>query len=322
MGKIRLATVAVEEIDVLMIEPSSEHDTTATAAYQTFKGQIDTHLATAGVVLFRGFHVTDARQLMFFALETGAGLWGYANGNSPRTTLSKGVYTASEYPKDLEISLHNELSYAARWPQRLYFASPHVAQTGGVLCFADSRSIYDQMPQYVLDLFQSRGGIRYVRVLPGRRGLGRTWQETFESESLDKVRRFCAEENIDLAVYDNGAISLTNVGQLSLLDPISGRWAWFNQAEQFHPSSLPRRFYEPLMKMYARREHLLPHNAFFADGSPIPSDVLDIIRAVQRDCRRTLPWRPNDVAILNNNLMAHGRLPYTGKRELYVVLTK
>ena len=51
------------------------------------------------------------------------------------------MYTSTEYPADQSISLHNELSYAHRWPEKLFFFCQTEPQRGGETPLADSRRI-------------------------------------------------------------------------------------------------------------------------------------------------------------------------------------
>src|SRR5262245_56889603 len=72
-------------------------------------------LTQYGAVLFRGFGVDEPSKLRLAVEAFGGTLGRYRDGNSPRTSLPEGVYTSTEYPPGLFISLHNELSYAPRW---------------------------------------------------------------------------------------------------------------------------------------------------------------------------------------------------------------
>src|ERR1700761_7310895 len=98
-------------------ESSSEAKDIA-AAYPAMAQQIDAALETYGAVLFRGFDIPDEQAFAHIVKTIGGEVSNYVDGNSPRTKLSSGVYTSTEYPAEYFISLHNELSYAARWPAR------------------------------------------------------------------------------------------------------------------------------------------------------------------------------------------------------------
>ncbi|MUZ75257.1 hypothetical protein GOZ90_21440 [Agrobacterium vitis] len=317
-----ISSFSAEEIEVLQISAGTQSGLSdAVAAFNGESARVESHLAAEGAILLRGFAVTDALALRTLAAETSEGLWGYVNGNSPRTKLGDGIYTASEYPPHLPISLHNELSYSATWPSRIYFACTQPARVGGVACMADSRTIFDTMPQRIVDLFERHGGVRYVRVLPGRPGFGATWQQTFDTSDLADVEAFCKAHENHLEVLEDGYIRVSNIAPAFRLDPVSKRNVWFNQADQFHPTGLPADTYEALMDIYDGNEALFPQNATFGDGTKIPADVLTEVRSYQERCLRTFPWIAQDVLLLNNALIAHGRLPFEGPRQLYVALT-
>src|SRR4051794_26671769 len=69
-----------------------------------------------GVLLIRGagLSVDDFRH--FVRTFSGREPFSYAGGVSPRSPLGSGVYTSTEYPPDIELALHNELSYSPVFP--------------------------------------------------------------------------------------------------------------------------------------------------------------------------------------------------------------
>ncbi|OLF15553.1 TauD/TfdA family dioxygenase [Actinophytocola xanthii] len=53
---------------------------------------------------------------------------------------------------------------------------------------------------------------------------------------------------------------------------------------------------------------------YFGDGEPVPGDVLAHLRDGYRAASRRFVPRRNDVLLVDNMLVAHGREPYTGRR--------
>jgi alpha-ketoglutarate-dependent taurine dioxygenase len=94
---------------------------------------------------------------------------------------------------------------------------------------------------------------------------------------------------------------------------------WFNQAHLFHISTLEPELREVLRETYG--EDGLPRNAHLGDGGPIPDADLTAIRAAYARASLVLPWRPGDVMLVDNLLMAHGREPFTGDRRILVAMT-
>lgn len=57
---------------------------------------------------------------------------------TPRTKLGGKIYTATEYPADQFIPLHNENAYAETWTQKIMFFCVIQEKTGGETPIADS----------------------------------------------------------------------------------------------------------------------------------------------------------------------------------------
>jgi alpha-ketoglutarate-dependent taurine dioxygenase len=285
-------------------------------------GHIDALLLEHGALRLNGFQIDSAQRFNEFMASLPLTLGNYVDGNSPRTKLTDAVYTSTEYPAELPISLHNELSYSDSWPARLYFCCVTAPASGGSTTVADSRRILTQMPRDVLDLYE-RKGVMYVRNLQGDDGMGvgKTWQQTFETSSRMEVESLCRERNIRYEWRSDGALRLIQQRPALARHPRTDAAVWFNQADQFHPSTNPDEVYEALLELYGDEPMDMPQYSCFGDGSPIPDDVLAQVRAVLEEQTVAMPWQTGDVMVIDNMLSAHGRSPYTGARKVLVSMT-
>jgi hypothetical protein len=50
--------------------------------------------------------------------------------------------------------------------------------------------------------------------------------------------------------------------------------------------------------------------------------MLDEIRDAYDRARVLFPWQTGDIMLLDNMLVAHGRMPYTGPRKVVVALAE
>ena len=100
--------------------------------------------------------------------------------------------------------------------------------------------------------------------------------------------------------------------------PVTGEKVWFNQANQFHPSSLPGEIYTALKMQYAKKKHKFPQYAFYGNGEEIPEQQLKDITDIHFDNAIKFQWHQGDILLLDNMLMAHGRMPFQGPRKIYV----
>jgi alpha-ketoglutarate-dependent taurine dioxygenase len=283
-------------------------------------GELDAALHRAGAVLFRGFAID--RQELFGRLVTALerDLLEYVDGNSPRTKVGAGVYTSTEYPPDYFISLHNELSYSRRWPARLFFCCITPPDEGGETPLCDGRALLAALPADLVERFRARG-VRYVRNLHSGRGFGPSWQTTFQTTDHRVVEDHAQATGMELRWLDDGTARLSNTRPATTRHPVTGDEVWFNQADQFHPSTHPRPIYDSILTLYRGREEMLPQDAQFGDGSSIPLDDLTTIRGVTRRCMTRFAWQRGDLLMVDNVLVSHGRMPFRGPRKVLVAMT-
>jgi alpha-ketoglutarate-dependent taurine dioxygenase len=288
--------------------------------YEANRAFIETKLLEHGAVLFRGFGVATPAAFARCARGLNRDLLSYVDGNSPRTKLAPGVYTSTEYPAEYFISLHNELSYSSKWPSRLFFCCVVAPQEQGETPIADCRALLRALDPEVVEEF-TRKGVKYTRNLHGGSGAGPSWQETFECKERAAVEQYCAGADIDYRWRPDGSLSLTQVRPAVATHPTTKQAVWFNQADQFHPSTHPRHIYETLMSVYRGREDELPQNACFGDGTPIDPAALEHIRQTARALAAVFAWQAGDLLVVDNMLTSHGRMPFTGPRRVLVSMS-
>ncbi|ANW17655.1 TauD/TfdA family dioxygenase [Streptomyces clavuligerus] len=273
--------------------------------------------------------LTRKKALVFrgFGLE-GAGLdpvldrllprrLAYVNGNSPRTKVGSNVYTSTEYPAEYVISMHNELSYAAKWPTRLAFFCEIAAETGGATPLVDSALWLESLDDEVRDAFA--GGVRYTQNLHGGRGLGKSWQATFETEDREEVNAYLGGSGAEWTWFPDGTLRVSTVRPATLRHPDTGTEVWFNQSDQWHPAALGDETAKALAQIMPPEE--LPQSVTFADGSPIPDAYVVQVRDRGLENAVDVDWRVGDLLLIDNILVAHGRRAFTGSRRVLVAMT-
>ncbi|HKT00661.1 MAG TPA: TauD/TfdA family dioxygenase [Rugosimonospora sp.] len=273
-------------------------------------------LPRARAVLFRDFGVaTDGLAAIMDLLLPGR--LAYVHGNSPRTKVGQQLYTSTEYPPELTISLHNEMSYAHHWPARLLFYCQQPATAGGATPIADSAAWLDALDPEVREAFA--GGVRYVQNLHGGKGLGKSWQATFETEDRAVVEAFLHGSGADWKWRKDGGLHLSQVRPATARHPVTGAEVWFNQADQWCVAGLEDGTATALARILPEEE--LPQSACFADGAPIPAGYVRHIRERGMALAVDVRWRAGDLLLIDNMLLAHGRRPFTGPRRILVAMS-
>jgi hypothetical protein len=156
----------------------------------------------------------------------------------------------------------------------------------------------------------------------------------FETDDRAFVESFCRSQGIAFQWKPDGTLQMINIRPAVLKHPKTAENVWFNSAHNFHDSlswevrRLGRRLVAGLLKLaeWKRRRQLRaedrPYHCTFADGSEIPIEDIDHIRAVLWNHAVLFDWQRGDVLVLNNTLIAHGRMPYSGSRRVLVALSE
>lgn len=284
-------------------------------ALPALRGQVDQALARVGGVLMRGFSVPSVDHFQQVAKAFGHPLLNYEFASTPRSAVSAGVYTSTEYPAHQHIPLHNEQAYTREWPMRIWFHCVTASPVGGETPIADSRAVYRRMPARIRERFEA--GLVYVR---NYGDFDVPWQAVFNTESRAQVEEFCRRARIDWQWLADGGLRTTQWCQGIETHPRSGEKLWFNQAHLFHASNLQAEVRESLEDLLGVEN--LPRNVLFADGQPIEDALFDEVRQVLADETVTFMWQPGDVLMLDNMLVAHARNPFKGPRKVVVAMAE
>ncbi len=300
-----------------VVETEGGSPAALTAWLDEHQGQVDAWLLEHGAVLFRGFGIDDDDDFTRLSRRFIQKLDLYVEGNSPRHHTSEFVYTATNYPPEFDISIHNELSYAHTPPQRLFFYCQQPPLRGGQTPLASCRRALELLDPEVLDRF-TRLGVCYTQNLHGGVGLGRSWQQTFETEDRGEVERYLSAGEVEATWLDNGGLRTRQVRPATQRHPLTAERVWFNQADQWHISNLDARSRRAIERFLSEDQY--PLHAEFGDGTAIPPSDLDHIRSTLWGSRVGFDWRRGDALILDNYLVAHGRSAFTGPRNIRVAM--
>jgi alpha-ketoglutarate-dependent taurine dioxygenase len=305
------------------VEPSSDASLAALLCLaEEERDRLGQALLHSGALLFRGWRLESLQDFSAFvtALSGTQARFGYAGGASPRKGLGgKGLYSSTEYPPDMWLGLHNELSYAGVQPRRLFFFCQVAPAQGGETTLADSRRILRALDPALVDEFRSRR-LSYIRNLSPVPGSGYGWQDAFETKDAAEAEARARAVGAQVEWRANGVMRVGQVRPATAFHPETGEEIWFNQADGFHPSALNPSAYAEQLALCGSEEEFRLH-VTFADGGEIPLAALNHIRQVLR--AETVPhrWSQGDIVLLDNHLAAHGRAPFSGPRKIALAMT-
>jgi alpha-ketoglutarate-dependent taurine dioxygenase len=274
------------------------------------RDEINARLTEVGAVLLRGCNFEGAHDFREFVRTlSGKEFLGYAGGASPRKRSGlEGIYNSTEYPPDLHLALHNDMSYSAIYPHRLYFLCEREPSVGGETTFGDSRRILRSVPTGIVEEMKARG-ICYIRNLNPRPGTGYSWAEAFNTKDREEVEVICRSSGADYSWECDSTLRLRQNGPATIRHPKTGEEVWFNQAAGFYAGTSATHGERPRLE------------CTFADGAEIPPEFIERIRSVLEQQEVPHRWQRSDVIILDNILAAHGRMPFQGERRIMLAMT-
>lgn len=269
-------------------------------------------LLRCGGLLFRGFGLQDSPDLQRFIRSVSGDPLEYREQSSPRTALGGNIYTSTDYPPEESIAMHCENSYQKEWPLRIFFLCVQPADQGGETPIADVRRVYGRIEKQVLQRFVDKK-VMYVRNFGT--GLGLSWQQVFQTDDKTEVEAHCRAKEI-VAQWNGDQLRTRTIRDAVKKHPQSGVPVWFNHAMFFHVSSLGEEIRETLQELFEPDE--MPSNSFYGDGAPIEESVVAHIRGIFDDEIVLFSWQKGDLLMLDNMLVAHGRMPFKGPRRVLV----
>jgi hypothetical protein len=274
---------------------------------------IGSSLRKYGAILFQDFKGHSIAQFERLIVATSSAMMDYHDRSSPRSAVSENIYSSTDHPPEQTILLHNENSYSAAWPLKIYFHCAIPAASGGETPIADCRKVLARIDPVVLERFQQKQ-VMYVRNFGD--GIGLPWQTAFQTTEKAGVEKYCLGNALDFQWREGDRLRIRGVRPAIASHPRTGEQVWFNQAALFHPSSLEPGVRADLLSNFKEEE--LPLNAYYGDGSPIEASVLAVIHEAYARETIIFPWRAGDTLMLDNMLIAHGRRPFAGARQVVV----
>ena len=239
---------------------------------------------------------------------------------------------------------HCEMSFLAKPPRKLFFFCHVEPKDGGETPICDFRKVIAQMdPKIKKDFIEK--GIKTLRNYDSAKRKHslrlfqlKKWNEMFHTTKHEEVEEKCTEYGIEVEWKRNDRLRLINRQPATIRHPKTGEEVWFNHLQVFHAEAAAIE-YEQIVKarklrrwkrinsalhivttvkrIFARPENY-PMHVTFLDGSPIPKSYVRHVEELIWKNLSIFQWKKGDVLAIDNFSTSHGRLPYSGPRDILV----
>ena len=272
-------------------------------------------LAASSAPLLRGFGWKDSGDFSRAVETLTPNIAEFDEESSPRRAVSGFVSTSTDYPAAYPIQFHNEYSYGAAWPLRLFFFCARPAERGGETPIADSRRVLERISDATRARFE-RSGVLYRRRFSPNFGVD--WRRAFHTDDPAEVSDKCEALGIQ-AIWEGGELYTRQSGAAVLRHPHTHEETWFNHAFIFNVRSLePVELRDALL---LESEDKLLTSTFYGDGERIEAHVIEELRQAYAAEALMFPWRVGDMLVIDNMLCSHARSAFRGARQVLTVMT-
>lgn len=299
----------------LVLTPKNDN-LTLPGLFSQYKEIIDESLLKYGGILFRGFKLDGVDAFQSMVEESYGDALDYNDRATQRSRVKGKVYTATNYPPDQEILLHNESSFAAKFPRKIFFYSIETADSGGETPIADVRKVYNHLDPPIRKPFEDKG-VLYVRNFTGG-PFGFKWQEVYQTEDKSEMEKFCTESDIEFEWISEDKVKTWQKRPATAKHPDTGESLWINHATVLNVFAIEPKLRQMMLKFFKEKD--LPNNTFYGDGESIDEETILKLKKAYDDAAVSFPWEKGDVLMLDNMLVAHGRRPFSGTRKVVVAM--
>ena len=244
-------------------------------------------LKTRGVVLFRGFAASSDAFVTF----TDRFCHRFLRHSEPAlrpTRLADGTLVGV-LTGNGSVSLHAEMNYRPIRPDVLWFHCTQPASGGGQTIVADSRRVLATLAAETRRRFENQR-VRYRYVLEPA-----SWQRVVPvKRRRAAIAILNLRPNLTARAAGGDNIELEFVADAIRPTGANGALGFLNSVENGLEYQL---------------------DVAFADGQPIDAATLQEIGRAGQLCAEPIEWERQDIAMINNSLIMHGRRSFEGDQQ-------
>jgi alpha-ketoglutarate-dependent taurine dioxygenase len=300
-----------------------------------------------GGILFRGFNISTAQDFdeVIWTFHQDMVAEPYL-GTTPRFPINgtKFIQSASEAPKFVSIPTHIELSFFKSPPKRIYFYASEVnPPPGGHTPLTDFRAVWEGLSKDLKEKMLHKGLLyhrwyRHEKNRPMDPLVHKTWQAMFLTSDKEAIVRRAYEQGFNASWDEYDDLLLQHEAVITRTHSVTGKDFWCTHFNVLHASTVAvpyawdaqilrskvsalvaMLFHVVVQGRHALGYHYGANVLYLDDGSEFSWDEAMHIREVISRNTWMFAYEKNDMVMLDNHRIAHGRTPwFQGARSVMV----
>ena len=283
--------------------------------------------AQYGAVMFSGFEIKTGEEWASILFKTGLKEMEYIGGAAVRKLVvgsdnrmdNVQILTTNESPPSEPIPFHHELAQTPDSPDHICFYCSVNDAEGGSTPLIRSDLVYNWLnenyPEFTQEIEEK--GVKYVKVAPeeddAESALGRSWKSMYNVHTKEAAEIAAAEQGSTLewigGYFGPQDCKITSKMLPAVKQCTNGNKVFFNQVIAAYTGWVDKR-------------NNLKEGVIFADGTPLPDEVMMALSKYMDDHACTYRWTPGKFVIVDNSVTYHSRQPFNGYRKVYAAISK
>ena len=283
------------------------------------KESIESQLEEHGAILFKDLPIETADEFDKFVSTFNYDTFTYEESlsNAVRINKTSKVFTANEAPKEVEIFLHHEMAQTPSYPKNIFFFCKSASENGGETPLCRSDHLYEALKKTDENLIKDfeKFGVIYNSVMSNGdeliSGQGRSWQKTLGVNSKNDAEIKLSSLGYSWNWIQGDNLSVTTKTLNATKELRGGKKSFFNQ---IIAASLG----------WKKNSENQISPVKFGNGEEIDQSYIELISELAQSLTLIRSWQDNDILLIDNYRVMHGRKPFSGekRREVLVSLTK
>lgn len=263
-------------------------------------------------------------------------------GTSPRLRKSGKVFTSSEIKNFFPLPVHCEMSFLPNPPKTMYFYCKEQSEQGGETPLVDFRAVYNSLDPSFKEKLE-RFGVKYIRNYDSastKKSFDllklKSWEDLFQTNCKKQVEQNCSENDQEVKWKANDKLAISN--STKAFKQVNNERSWFNHIQVFHPLAVLREsknifkfkkdlrsfltymatFLFTTLKLVFSKSEDLGMFCTYGNGEKFSKKEIDALQDCIWKNMQFVKLNPGDLLVVNNDFMAHGRMPFKGNRQIWV----
>ena len=279
---------------------------------------IELKLEEHGAIIFKDLPVKTAEDFDQFVSTFNYDTFTYEESlsNAVRINKTNKVFTANEAPREVEIFLHHEMAQTPTYPKNIFFFCKSASETGGETPLCRSDQLYEALLKEDKTLIESfeKFGVIYNSIMSSGdeliSGQGRSWQKTLGVSTKNDAEAKLLELGYSWDWIEGDNLSVTTKPLKATKELKDGKKSFFNQV-----------IAASLGWKKSSKNQIAPVR--FGNNQEIDQLAIEHISELAQSLTLLRSWQDNDILLIDNYRVMHGRKPFSGNknREVLVSLT-